>query len=354
MNGIDVSNYQRGLDLSKVPCDFMICKATEGTTIVHDTCDPFVQQAIALGKKWGFYHFGAGGDAIAEADYFYANTKNYFGHGIPVLDYEMYGAVGADWAKRFMDRIYELTGVRCIIYMSRSVCTSDDWSEVAKDYALWVAQYANNDETGYQDSPWFSGSIGAFPSVAIHQYSSHGRLDGYDGNLDLDIAYMTPEAWDRFANPSGAATDTPAPAPEPTPATPEGSVLDLVCQIIDGGINGDDRRAFLGTRYDEVQSFIQHIYDASTDELAAEVWEGRYGNNPQRSKVLDIAGRAEEVQAAVNGKAAAATRSYTVQSGDTLSGIAQKVGWGGDYMGLARKNGISNPNVIYPGQVINY
>ncbi len=31
MNGIDISNYQRGLDLAKVPCDFIICKATEGT-----------------------------------------------------------------------------------------------------------------------------------------------------------------------------------------------------------------------------------------------------------------------------------------------------------------------------------
>ena len=60
LSGIDISNYQRGLDLSKVPCDFAICKATEGTSIVHDTCDPWVQQAKELGKKWGFYHFAAG------------------------------------------------------------------------------------------------------------------------------------------------------------------------------------------------------------------------------------------------------------------------------------------------------
>lgn len=53
LNGIDISNYQRGLDLAKVPCDFVICKATEGTTIVHNTCDPWIQQAIKLGKLWG-------------------------------------------------------------------------------------------------------------------------------------------------------------------------------------------------------------------------------------------------------------------------------------------------------------
>ena len=57
LNGIDISNYQRGLDLAQVPCDFVICKATEGTTIVHNTCDPWIQQAIKLGKLWGFYHF---------------------------------------------------------------------------------------------------------------------------------------------------------------------------------------------------------------------------------------------------------------------------------------------------------
>jgi len=32
--------------------------------------------------------------------------------------------------------------------------------------------------------------------------------------------------------------------------------------------------------------------------------------------------------------------------------IAARNGWGSDYMGLAAKNGISDPNVIYPGQVI--
>lgn len=42
---------------------------------------------------------------------------------------------------------------------------------------------------------------------------------------------------------------------------------------------------------------------------------------------------------------------YTVQSGDTLSGIAQKeLGDANRYMELANLNGISNPNLIYAGQ----
>lgn len=41
---------------------------------------------------------------------------------------------------------------------------------------------------------------------------------------------------------------------------------------------------------------------------------------------------------------------YTVVSGDTLSGIASK--YGTTYQKLAEYNGISNPNLIYPGQKI--
>ena len=43
-------------------------------------------------------------------------------------------------------------------------------------------------------------------------------------------------------------------------------------------------------------------------------------------------------------------RTYTVQNGDTLSGIAAK--FGTTYESIATLNGISNPDLIYPGQVL--
>lgn len=50
-----------------------------------------------------------------------------------------------------------------------------------------------------------------------------------------------------------------------------------------------------------------------------------------------------------------AVNDYTVVSGDTLWGICQKVlGDGGKYAEIARLNNISNPNLIYPGQVIKF
>lgn len=214
-HGIDISNYQRGLNLAVVPCDFAIMKATEGVSIVHETCDPWVQQCKALGKKWGFYHFLAGLDPVDEADFFVNNCLNYFGEGLPVLDYEMYGRrVGTAGAKRFLDRVYERTKVRCIVYTSRSVLTEEDWSQIAPNHGLWVAQYASNEPTGYQDDPWFpDGSLGGFSAVCIHQYTSSGRLSGYSGNLDLDRCYLSDEQWDAYCrgDREPAVPETPLP-----------------------------------------------------------------------------------------------------------------------------------------------
>lgn len=237
LNGIDISNYQRGLDLDVVPCDFVICKATEGTNIVHNTCDPWIQDCKRLGKLWGFYHFLAGGDPVAEADFFVDNTINYFGEGVPVLDYEMYGRIGTAGAKRFLDRVYERTGVRCVVYMSRSVCTEEDWSEIAPNHALWVAQYANNKPTGYQSDPWFpKGSIGAFKAVTIHQYTSTGRLSGYNGNLDLDIAYLDRDGWKRIAM-GDRKEEVVQPDPEPEPETPKTPLPEALEHFVD--LDGD-------------------------------------------------------------------------------------------------------------------
>ncbi len=52
----------------------------------------------------------------------------------------------------------------------------------------------------------------------------------------------------------------------------------------------------------------------------------------------------------ISGTTSNNSTSYTVQAGDTLSGIASK--FGTTYQELARINNISNPNLIYVGQVI--
>ena len=98
MNGIDISNWQNGINLAAVPFDFVICKATEGTRYVSPDCDRQIQQAIGLGKLVGVYHYVNGGDADAEAEYFYEHCKGYVGKAAFFIDWEDQG--NKAWATR--------------------------------------------------------------------------------------------------------------------------------------------------------------------------------------------------------------------------------------------------------------
>ncbi len=357
MNGIDISNWQKNIDIAAVPCDFVIVKATQGTTYVSPSCDRQFQQAKKAGKLLGVYHYASGGGAVTEADFFLKNIRGYLKEAILVLDWEKgqntaWGQ-GVAYAKQFLDRIYEKTGIKPLIYMSKSVCREYDWSPVANgDYGLWVAQYGSNNRTGYQADPWTDNKgYGAWSGPVIFQYSSAGALPGYNGNLDLNIAYMDREAWAKYAG--GVYAGKPAtPQSNPQPSSGLfGSTLQLVINTMKGAYgNGDARKAALGNRYNEVQDFINHITSSPTGTLAEEAKQGRYGNGNDRKLVLGS--RYNEVQSIVNRKnvGESGTVYYVVKSGDTLSKIAGR--YGTTYQTLAQMNGIKNPNKIYKGQKI--
>lgn len=349
MNGIDISNWQKGIDLAAVPCDFVIAKATQGTGYTSPDCVRQVEQAMSLGKKVGVYHYIGGQGAVSEMDFFIDSIKNWVGKVMIVLDWEQgenraWGNLG--YLEQCIARVKERTGIPPVVYASASVFP---WDLCRKhNCGAWVAQYADNNPTGYQDAPWNEGKYGCM----MRQYSSHGRLPGYGGNLDLNKFYGDPAAWDKYANPNGAAQPQPAPQPQPDPqpTAPQGSTLELADRLMrDEFGSGDARKQALGSRYGEVQDFINHIDQASVDTLVAEVKTGRYGNNPIRERVLGS--RYKAVQDKINGISQPA-RVYIVKSGDTLSGIAAKLGT--TYQALAKKNGISNPNLIYAGQKIKY
>ena len=348
MNGIDISNWQNGINLDAVPYDFIIAKATQGKTYVSPDCARQVEQARARGKLFGVYHYIDGSSAIGEADFFIDNIENWVGEGMLCLDWEsnQNSAWGnEDYLRKVAQRVIDRTGIPPVIYVQQSRMAQVKPIADALNCALWIAQYANMNATGYQDAPWNEGAY----SCAIRQYSSCGRLSGYSGNLDLNKAYMDAAAWKKYANPSGGAS-APSPAPsKPSASAPSGSTLDLVYHIVTNDINGDARRDYCGSRYDEVQGFINDTHDASASTLAKWIRAGKYGNNPVRQTVIEACGgKYREAQDIINGKGKQTT--YVVKSGDTLSGIAAK--FGTTYQAIAAKNGISNPNLIYPGQVL--
>ena len=206
-NGIDISNHQGKMNLAAVlkqtATDFVICKATEGTGFVDKYCDKFMVIAQNAKKQIGFYHFARPeyNAARAEADFFVRQTKGYFNKGIPVLDWESAGKSNVKWAKEWLDRVYSVTGVKPVIYMSESVVNAYNWKAVAEaGYGLWVARYRDyNVDRNYDMS-----TCGKKPVVKwwsfymMWQWTSVGRLNGYSGNLDCNAFYGDRAAWDAY------------------------------------------------------------------------------------------------------------------------------------------------------------
>ena len=211
MKGIDIASYQAGIDLTSVPCDFVIVKATGGTGYVNPDFRRALGQAVSSGKKVGVYHYarerGCPGRAAEEAAFFLEHVKDYIGSAILALDWEEEVSLGVSWAKEWLDEVWNRTGVKPMIYMSKSVCRGFDWSTVVEsDYGLWAAQYSSGSPTGYQEQPWTdTEGFGAWGEPAIFQYSGSGQLPGWNGKLDLNLAYMNDAAWDKYACPAEKA-----------------------------------------------------------------------------------------------------------------------------------------------------
>lgn len=202
MNGIDISRWQKGINLAAVPCDFVIIKATQGTGYVSPEFTKQITQAKSLNKLLGIYHYAGGGGAIAEAEHFINTVRPYIGEAILVLDWEgdqnpNFG--NPEYAMAWLEYVKQQTGILPFIYMSKSVCRQykKQWNPA---YPLWCAQYKNQQLTGYQDNPWTdSKGFGPWSFCKILQYSSKGRLNGYNGNLDLNKAYMDASEWLKYA-----------------------------------------------------------------------------------------------------------------------------------------------------------
>lgn len=320
MKFIDISNWQAGLNVASVVKNgglgAVIVKATEGVGFVDKSCDGFVQQCIRNGIRFGFYHFARNNDAAAEAEFFRKNTQGYEGKGIPVLDWEDGQSIA--WVNKFVERYHELTGVWPWVY-------GNAWrfnqGTVNTNCGRWVAGYPSNGITdinyGLNNDCAYKVNNGL---VCAWQFSSSVRISGYSGNLDGDVFYGDAAAWDKYAGGSPASGGSGG-----STTTTSGSVLSLAVGVMQGKYgNGTARKQALGSRYDEVQDFINHISTASAQTLAQEVLAGKYGNGDTRKTVLGS--RYNEVQAIVNqgGKKSIDEVAREVIRGEWGNGTARK------------------------------
>ena len=201
-------------------------------------------------------------------------------------------------------------------------------SDFDKDVSVWVAQYYK--ECQYKGD------------YDIWQYASDGDVDGISGNCDMNYLYD-----ESIIKENG------------TSAGDKKSVDELAEEVIDGkwgdGENRKNKLEKAGYDYDAVQARVNEILSKpkkSITEVAKDVINGKYGNGDARKKKLETEGYDyDEVQAKVNQLLGAnVTKTYTVKSGDTLSGIASK--YKTTVSKLVKDNNIKNANLIYPGQKI--
>ena len=254
--GIDVSVHQGSIDFNKVKAagyDFVIIRAGYGQVLSQK--DTYFEQNYSRAKAAGldvgvyWYSYASSIDAVrTEASvclqaikgkkfeypiYFDLEEQSQFNRGSAFcnnLVTEFCGAI-------------ERAGYFAGLYMSCSPLTTYIYPSVAADYALWVAQYYN--------SCTYSGSYGMW------QYSSTGRVNGINGNVDMNYCYVDYPSIIKKAGLNGYTASSGG--------TTDKTVNQLAEEVLDGKWgNGDERKQRLtdaGYNYTAVQNRVQELLD---------------------------------------------------------------------------------------------
>ena len=317
--GVDVSEFQGALDwprLRQQGVKFAIVRAGFGSSLSQKDkmFQSHLEGALASGMQVGAYWFGYAytvDGAKKEADICAQVLKPYQDKiTLPVFydceyDSMRYAqSMGTtpnktlitDMTIAFMERMKE-QGYKAGYYTNLDYIKNKYEYSRIKGYDLWMAYY-NEEKPPYD--------------CAVQQYTSTGRLNGCGGNLDLNRLYK----------------DYGKPA-EPKPEAPAGPAEPAQAETVYTVQKGDTLSA-IGAKYHTTYQVLAAYNKIENPSL---IYPG------QKIKIPGVAGSAP-----------APKKVYIVQAGDTLSGIAAK--FGTTYQDLAAKNGISNPNLIYPGQKI--
>ena len=166
---------------------------------------------------------------------------------------------------------------------------------IKKRFTTWIAHYGTSEDK-------YKGEYD------IMQYTSSGKVNGINGNVDMNNMYRDLVTEIKAGNKT-----------EEKPEQPK----ELTYMVKSG-----DTLSKIASKYGTTYQKLARINNIKNPNLI------------HVGQVLKIS-CSEQTQA---------VQTYTVKSGDTLSKIASK--FGTTYKELAKKNGISNPNLIHPGQVL--
>lgn len=259
-----------------------------------------------------------------------------------------------------------------------------DLASLAKKYPLWLAEYPDYNVTTKPDYSFFP----SYDNVGIYQFTSTYVAGGLDGDVDLtgitDNGYHNGDAGKPVSKPQavkqGIVADHTSKQDISTGYTVKvnfGARKWASGQCIPSWVHGKayrvqqvsgDRVLLAG-----IMSWINRAdveilqTSAQAKQTSGGIYTVRSGDswwsiaNRYGMNMYTLAARNGRTiysmlhpgdRLTISGQTAAATRTYTVRRGDTLSGISARLGVSVGH--LVQTNRISNPNRIYVGQRLVY
>lgn len=339
--GVDWSRYQGANGVFGYGHDkFAICQiggVNGGGMYGQTTYETQVASAIAQGKRahtYIWYQVG-GNAALGEQvlNTFLPQVKTPKG-SIVALDYES----GASADKQANTnailhgmRMIKAAGYTPMYYSGKPYTVANVYvDQIIREFpnSLWMAAYPD-----YNVTP--TPNYNVFPSmdgVAIYQFTSTYIAGGLDGNIDL--TGITDNGYTKNNNPETQ-----------TPAISQGQQADNTPKT-DIAVGNQVKVKFGANTWatgEAIPNWVKGRTYSVAQVSGNRVLLAGINSWINKSDVEIISVSSAPIQAP-------ATSTYTVRAGDTLSSIASK--FGTSYQALASLNGISNPNLIYVGQVL--
>ena len=311
--GIDVSSWQGNINFAQVKnagIDIVYIKSSEGVSYIDPYFERNYQNAKANGLKVGFYHYVTA-RTVEEA----RNQANFFASVISgkepdcklAMDFESFGNLSVNQineiSKVFLETLQNATNKEVLIYSNSYTARTILSSDLAI-YPLWVANYGVSEPGGNDKWNTWVG----------WQYTSTGRVTGISGNVDRD----------KFTDGVLLSNTSPIPTPD-SPSTPEEPIENgtIIYTVKSGDTLSKIAREY-GTTVNNIVSLNPSITNPNL------IYPG------------------EQFTISINNNTSSSSLVYTVVKGDTLSEIA--VRYDTTVSKLVIDNNISNPNLIYPGQ----
>ena len=326
--GIDVSNWSGYINWREVRdagIEVAIIQASEGTFYRDPYLHEFYNGAKENGIKVGFYHFfnpGSSPTPSEQARYFVDTIRGLDSDLKLVLDLEQTGGLDnyevTRQAIEFLEEVRNYSGLDVAVYTYTNFAQYNLYEGLGlSEYPLWIAQLS---EGGPSPNPIWGNKYVAW------QYSDTGRVRGINASTDLDLIYDGMFLDDREDIPKEQKQPQRIPGTRQEPSTQSGVIYYTVQE-------GDTLTS------------IAQKYDTTVHEITVT----NSIVNPNLIYVGEVLKIYPGNRSIIKRKKVFAT-TYIVQSGDTLTSIAIK--FDTTVQAIAELNDLQNPNLIYVGEIL--